>query len=104
MLKNLPGWKGKKQVLDPPPPFPNRLAYLWALFNEFAWGLVANGMAPPMASWRDAEDFAASQLYPLTPFDKMMLVKLANIRANIQAQQSAEKMKTHGAQGPHRSG
>lgn len=79
--------------------FPRRLGYLWGYFNELTWGLTANGMAPPMASWRDVEDFCSSQRLPLTPWEKTVLVRLAAMRASIVSEQQAAKIKANGAQG-----
>lgn len=70
---------------------PRRLIYLWNAFEEFSWGLKANGMGPTMADWQDVENFCVVQALVFAPWEKSVLVKLANIRASVHANQRQAK-------------
>ncbi|MEH2580688.1 hypothetical protein V1281_002583 [Nitrobacteraceae bacterium AZCC 2161] len=80
-------------ALDPLPLFPWALDYLWTWFHEFSGGLKANGMAPVMASWGDVQHWCQAMRLDLEPWEKRLLVRLANLRASIQSESDAEKAK-----------
>lgn len=82
------GNKAAAKEADPDlPPFPWALDYLWTFFLEFSTGLVANGMAPVMASWRDVQDWCAAMQLDLEPWEKRALIRLSNLRASIQSEE-----------------
>lgn len=63
------------------------LEYLWELFGEFSMGLASNGMGPVMASWRDVQDWCGAMCLELEPWEKKVLIKLANHRAAIMSEE-----------------
>lgn len=95
IIANLPGWKGKKPSAEVSagPPFPEPLDYLWGWFAEFSIGLKADGMGPVMASWVDVEAWCGVMRMDMEPWEKRALVHIANVRANVNAEQQAAKMK-----------
>ncbi|SNS36129.1 hypothetical protein SAMN05216374_0974 [Tardiphaga sp. OK246] len=80
-------------ALEPFPPFPWALAYVWDWLQEFSIGLKATGMAPIMAGWDDVQYWTQAMRLDLEPWEKRLLVRLANLRASVQAEGDAEKTK-----------
>lgn len=80
-------------ALDPLPPFPWAISYVWDWFHEFAGGLKANGMAPAMAGWDDVQHWCQAMRLDLDPWEKRLLVRLANLRAGVQSETDADKAK-----------
>jgi hypothetical protein len=81
-------------ALDPLPPFPWAISYVWDWFLEFSQGLKANGMAPVMAGWGDVQHWSQAMRLDLDPWEKRLLVRLANLRAQVQSETDAEKAKS----------
>lgn len=80
-------------ALEPLPPFPWAVAHVWDWLQDFSIGLKANGMAPVMAGWSDVQHWCQAMLLDLEPWEKRLLVRLANLRAAVQAEADAEKSK-----------
>lgn len=80
-------------ALDPLPPFPWAVSHVWDWFHEFSVGLKANGMAPVMAGWDDVQHWCQAMRLDLEPWEKRLLVRLANLRAGVQSEADAEKAK-----------
>jgi hypothetical protein len=81
-------------ALDPLPPFPWAISYAWDWFLEFSAGLKASGMAPVMAGWDDVQHWCQAMRLDLEPWEKRLLVRLANLRAQVQSETDAEKAKS----------
>ena len=82
------GNKAAAASADPDlPPFPWALDYLWSFFQEFSMGLVANGMAPVMAGWRDVQAWCEAMQIDLEPWEKLAIIRLSNLRASIQSEE-----------------
>ena len=81
-------------ALDPLPPFPFEIGYVWDWYHEFSVGLTASGMAPVMAGWDDVQHWCQAMRLDLDPWEKKLLVRLANLRAAVQAEADADKTKT----------
>ncbi|WP_445490193.1 phage tail assembly chaperone [Rhodopseudomonas sp. RCAM05734] len=80
-------------TLDPLPEFPWAVSHVWDWFHEFSIGLKANGMAPVMAGWDDVQHWSQAMRLDLEPWEKRLLVRLANLRASVQAETEAAKAK-----------
>jgi hypothetical protein len=80
-------------ALDPLPEFPWALAYVWDWLHQFSEGLKATGMAPVMAGWDDVQHWSQAMRLDLDPWEKRLLVRLANLRAAVQAETDAAKAK-----------
>lgn len=82
------GNKAAAKEADPDlPPFPWALDYLWNWFLEFSMGLTSDGMGPVMAGWRDVQDWSAAMCLDLEPWEKRALIRLSNLRAQIQSEE-----------------
>lgn len=82
------GNKAAAASADPDlPPFPWVLDYLWDFFQEFSMGLVANGMAPVMAGWRDVQAWCEAMQIDMEPWEKRAIIRLSNMRAAIQSEE-----------------
>lgn len=77
-------------VLTKRPPFPFEIEYLWDLFNEFAWGLKADGMGPVMASWTDLRSWRLEFGHQLQQWEKFALIRLASARAAVVAEKQKD--------------
>ena len=75
------------------PPFPFAIEHVWEFYFEFAAGLKSDGMAPAQAGWPDVAAWSAAMQLDLEPYEMRLLVRLANLRASIQAEHQAEKSK-----------
>jgi hypothetical protein len=80
-------------ALDPLPAFPWVLDHVWQWFHDFSLGLKTNGMAPVMAGWDDVQHWCQAMLLDLEPWEKRLLVRLANLRAGVQSETDAERAK-----------
>lgn len=90
-----------KEARPSRPKFPHRFAYLWDIFNDFSFGLKADGMGPVMASWQDAIAFCMATDTALRPWEMRALLKLANARAGALSEKPKEQ-KSDGVQGKDR--
>lgn len=89
-----------KQARPPRPKFPHRFRYLWNIFNDFSFGLKADGMGPVLASWQDVIAYSSVTGTVLRSWEAKALVRLANARANALAE---KPKKDDGVQSSHRS-
>lgn len=90
-----------QKARPPRPKFPHRFSYLWDIFNDFAFGLKADGMGPVLASWQDVIAFQAATDTHLRPWEARALLRLANARAQALSEKPKDK---DGDKGPDRSG
>ena len=90
-IANLPGWKGKKQVIPPAPPFPNEIGYLYSLHNEYCIAMDQNGMGPAMATWTGLRDWNELMGYRLDRWELLAIARLTHVRAVIESEKMVAK-------------
>ncbi len=103
-IAQLPGWKGKKEIIPEGPPFPADLGYLWELFVGHSLGLSANGMGPALVTWEGLHAWCELMGHELEHWEALALVRLGHLRAVIESENASKDRSPNGGQGQNRSG
>ncbi len=89
------GWKkAAAEALPDSPPFPIALSYLWSWYCQHSMGLAINGMAPAVVTWEGIASWSAVMDVALEPWEALAMVRLGNVRANIESEKINATSKT----------
>jgi hypothetical protein len=81
------GWKkAAAEILPDTPPFPSELSYLWSWYCQHSMGLAANGMSFPSVTWEGVAAWSDLMLVSLEPWEVLTMIRLGNLRANIESE------------------
>ena len=73
-------------MLDPEPPFPETLRYLWQWHQDIQIGVQGNGMTYPIIDWVTLEAWARLTRHQISPREASTIVTLSNIWAGIMSE------------------
>lgn len=92
-IANLPGWKGKKEVVPESPEFPIEIDYVWGWFCELSTGLSSNGMGPAVVTWESLSAWCLMTGTTLDGWEAKALVRIGFARAAIESEKAEKKAK-----------
>jgi hypothetical protein len=93
-IANLPGWKGKKEVIPEAPEFPEGIRYVWAMFAEIVQGVGSNGFGPPLITWESLHAWCELTGEMLQSWEARALVRLGYARAVIEGEKTERESKS----------
>ncbi len=92
-IANLPGWKGKKQVVPEAPSFPEYVSHIWDWFLEISIGLSSNGMGPALVTWESLQAWRLLTGEEIENWEAKALVRLGYTRAVIEGEKMQKEAK-----------